>query len=129
MQNGGSLTIAGGSLGAGTVGGGTPGGGGGAGQGLGQTLFIQNGQSLTLAPTDEETLNIAGGVADQGAGGPLVVLGPGKVRHHSREHLQRRRPTSPAHSSLPPRPLPGPAQSSCTRAASSSSTQASRSPT
>lgn len=80
VQQGGALTIEGGSLGAGTVKGGA--GGGGNGQGLGSGIFIQGNQSVTLSTVSGQTLTVSGAITDQGGNGgtgTLVVAGPGMI--------------------------------------------------
>ncbi len=77
VQQGGSIALLSGTLGAGTVAGGSPGG-----SGLGSTMFLQGAQTLTLAPQPGQVLSIAGGIADQmGNGGTaaLLIAGNGTV--------------------------------------------------
>ncbi len=94
VQQGGTLLIEGGSLAAGTVKGGAGGKGvplqittfAGSGRAIGNGLFIQGNQAVTLAPAVGQTLTIAGVVADvNGSGGTgqgdgaLVIGGSGSV--------------------------------------------------
>ncbi len=88
VQQGGSLTIAGGSLGAGTVRGGAGGATyyshGGTGGAYGDAIFLQGNQSLTLAPATGQTETISGAIADMtgsggGGAGSLVMNGPGTL--------------------------------------------------
>ena len=77
VQQGGSISLLSGTLGAGSVAGGSPGA-----QGLGPTMFLQGAQTLTLAPQPGQVLSIAGGIADQrGNGGTaaLLIAGSGTV--------------------------------------------------
>ena len=93
VQQGGKLTIKGGSLGAGTVIGGTGGTGrtpetnnGKPGGAAGNTIFQQGNQAVTFAPDSGQTLTVEGGIADQdavggGAGAASVVVnGNGTVK-------------------------------------------------
>jgi hypothetical protein len=88
VQEGGSLTIAGGTLGAGAVSGGAGGGGegsGASGQGFGGGLFIQGQQVITFDPAAGQTVTIAGVIADQAEGysnslsGSLLMTGAGTL--------------------------------------------------
>jgi Ca2+-binding RTX toxin-like protein len=70
VQQGGILTIEGGTLADGTVTGGAGGGSivghdGADGSAYGSGLFIQGNQAVTLAPAAGQTLTIAGAIADQ----------------------------------------------------------------
>jgi autotransporter-associated beta strand protein len=78
VQSGGSLTIAGATLGSGTVQGGSGSNGGGNGLALGSALFQQGTASVTLAPALNETTAVSGSIADDGAGN-LVLSGQGTV--------------------------------------------------
>jgi autotransporter-associated beta strand protein len=70
VQQGATLTIAGGStLGAGTVAGGKGALDGLPGVGLGDGIFLQGNQSLTLAPAAGQTVTIGGRIADLNASG------------------------------------------------------------
>ena len=70
VQQGGSLTITGGSVSNGTALGGTGSTGAGNGQGLGGGLFGQGNDTITLAPVAGDTLSIADSIADgAGSGG------------------------------------------------------------
>jgi hypothetical protein len=84
VQQGGTLTIQGNAtLGAGTVTGGTTGTGpiagtgGTAGAGLGNGLFIQGNQSITLAPGAGRIVTINGVVADQSGSQSQLIAGQG----------------------------------------------------
>jgi autotransporter-associated beta strand protein len=93
VQQGGSLTIEGSSLGAGTLGAGTVAGGISArtgspvtGSAYGGGIFLQGNQSITLAPLSGQTLTIAGVIADMhgsnanySGSGSLVIDGAGTV--------------------------------------------------
>jgi Hint domain len=101
VQQGGSLTINGGSLAQGTVEGGGGGSGGndevngygyatdgGTGYGYGDGLFIEGTQSVTFAPGVNETVTISGVIADmtgsndpsgQTGSGSLIMDGPGEL--------------------------------------------------
>ena len=89
VQQGGSLTIEGGSLSGGSVGAGAGDGGnsipgnpiaGGNGSAYGSGIFIQGNQSLTLAPPADQTLTINDVIADQsGSGGAGSNAGAGSV--------------------------------------------------
>jgi hypothetical protein len=85
VQQGGSLTVDAGSLGAGTVQGGAAGTAyAGGGSGLGSGIFIQGNQGINFAPAVSTTLTIAGVIADQqssgGSGrGHLTIDGSGTV--------------------------------------------------
>ena len=87
VQQGGMLTIEDGNLGFGSVNGGhggfgSSGGGGGGGEGLGSSLFVQGNGAATLVPGSGQTIDIAGGIADQdgnGGSGILALDGPGTV--------------------------------------------------
>ncbi len=81
VQEGGVLTMAGGSMQAGAVKGGQPGGGtAGAGAALGSAAFIQGYGILYLAPPAGQTLTVTGAIADQaGAGLGASVQGSGTV--------------------------------------------------
>jgi autotransporter-associated beta strand protein len=90
VQEGGSLTIETGDLGAGTVGKGTGVGDSAAkdGAAYGGGVFLQGNQSLTLAPGSGQTLTISGVIADmtgskdasgQTGAGSLRVSGAGTV--------------------------------------------------
>ena len=63
VQQGGSLTIASGTLGSGTVSGGAS--FAGAGEGLGSSIFLQGTQTLTLTPSAGQTVTISGDIYDQ----------------------------------------------------------------
>ncbi len=82
VQQGGSLTIEGGSLTGGTV---TPGLGAGAagdGSAYGSGIFIQGNQSISFAPPTDQTLTINDVIADQsgsGGAGSVIVDGAGTV--------------------------------------------------
>ncbi|HKM62930.1 MAG TPA: choice-of-anchor tandem repeat GloVer-containing protein [Acidisphaera sp.] len=90
VQQGGTLSIMGGSLGAGIVAGGTASadGDGTAGQAVGSGLFIQGSQSVTLAALGGQTLDVAGVIADEAGSSPyysadagtLVIGGAGTVQ-------------------------------------------------
>ena len=70
VQQGGALTIAGGSLSGGAVSGGAGAGAGGQGSAFGAGLFVQGNDSLTFAPPSGQTLTISDVIADQsGSGG------------------------------------------------------------
>jgi large repetitive protein len=89
VQEGGSLTIAGGSLYGGSAQGGAPGPTGGAaygfatgGQGLGSGIFIQGNDTVTLSAISGQTLRVADVIADQGGNGgkgAVEIKGPGIV--------------------------------------------------
>lgn len=96
IQQGGALSIEGGSFTAGEVHGGAggasgplPGTGGASGAGLGSGLFLQGNQSVTLDPQSGQTLTIGDEITDQsnsggsgrnaGAGG-LVIAGAGVTK-------------------------------------------------
>ena len=89
VQQGGSLTIEGGSLSGGSVTGGAgAGNAGGNGSAYGSGIFIQGDQSITFAPPADQTMTINDVIADQsGSGGTgttagagaLIVNGPGTV--------------------------------------------------
>ena len=81
VQQGGTLTIQSGTLGAGFVNGGTAGGTvATAGSAFGSGLFIQGTQSVTLAPASGQTLTVAGVIADQtGSGGTGTLAGAGTL--------------------------------------------------
>ncbi|QOZ37283.1 hypothetical protein XH92_41830 [Bradyrhizobium sp. CCBAU 53421] len=92
VQQGGSLTIKGGSLsndsGFNAVGGGTNGIGQASGSGIGSGIFIQGNNNLSFTPGSGQTLTVANDIADQsgnggtganaGVGG-LVISGGGTV--------------------------------------------------
>ncbi|MGY3693799.1 hypothetical protein ACVIGA_003879 [Bradyrhizobium sp. USDA 3240] len=92
VQQGGSLTIKGGSLsndsGFNAVAGGTNGSGQASGSGIGSGIFIQGNSNLSFTPGSGQTLNVANDIADQsgnggtganaGVGG-LVISGGGTV--------------------------------------------------
>ena len=68
VEQGGTLTIVGGTLGAGQVSGGGAGGAGTPGKGFGTSIFIQGDQSVSIMNT-----TVSGGIADQaGSGGTGV---------------------------------------------------------
>jgi len=71
VQQGGSLTIAGGSLTGGTVAGGAGSGGGGSGAAFGDGIFVQGTDTLTFAPASGQTLSIGDVIAD-GAGSGIT---------------------------------------------------------
>ncbi len=89
VQQGGTLTIEGGSLGAGSVTGGAAGGtGAGAGRAYGSGIFIQGDQTITLAPPADQSLTISGVIADETGShdasgltglGAVVIDGAGTV--------------------------------------------------
>ena len=92
MQQGGSLVIEGGSLGAGTVtGGGTAGSNGHNGSAYGNGIFIQGNQSIDLSPDIFQEVTITGVIADmtgshdnvpapvKGGGGPPDESGAGAL--------------------------------------------------
>ena len=88
VQQGGSLTIEGGSLTAGTVTAGLGAGDAGNGSAYGGGIFIQGDQSITFAPPADQTLTIndviadqsgSGGAATNGGAGSVVVDGAGTV--------------------------------------------------
>ena len=84
VQQGGALTIEGGSLSGGTVAAGAGGGTSGAGQGYGSGIFIQGDQSVALAAAAGGTLAIDDTVTDAAAhggtgGGTLDLGGAGTV--------------------------------------------------
>ena len=88
VQQGGSLTIEGGSLSGGSVTGGAGAGNAGDGSAYGSGIFLQGDQSITLAPPANQTMTIDDVIADQsGSGGigttagtgALGVNGPGTV--------------------------------------------------
>jgi autotransporter-associated beta strand protein len=81
VQQGGSLTIEGGSLGVGTVQGGSGGGGGaGAGSTSGNGIFLQGTPTnFNISPLSGQTLTISGVLAQQNGSFSLVVDGPGTV--------------------------------------------------
>jgi autotransporter-associated beta strand protein/autotransporter passenger strand-loop-strand repeat protein len=86
VQQGGSLTIEGGSLGVGTVQAGSGYGLSASGEALGNGLFIQGSQNVTLSPLSGQTLTIAGVIADEDGSnasydykGSLIIDGPGTV--------------------------------------------------
>jgi hypothetical protein len=80
VEQGGTLVIQAGSLGAGTVTGGLNGAGAASGSAFGSGLFIQGTQSVTFAPGSGQTLTIAGVIADQtGSGGTGSNAGTGSV--------------------------------------------------
>jgi hypothetical protein len=92
VQQGGTITIAGGSLAGGSAAGGTGGNGQHtgpmAGTGFGSGIFIQGNQTISFAPAAGETLTIGDVIADQtgsggggnnaGSGG-ILVSGGGRV--------------------------------------------------
>ena len=70
VQQGGSLTIEGGSLSGGKVQGGHSLSDGGSGQALGSGIFVQGNYTLSLAPPSGQTLTIGDVIADEsGSGG------------------------------------------------------------
>jgi large repetitive protein len=84
VQQGGVLTIEGGTLGAGSVSGGPSssapfGHGSGAGLGLGSGIFLQGNQSIAIAAATGQTTTVAGVIADEagsgGSGDGSVVIG------------------------------------------------------
>ncbi|HEV2364217.1 MAG TPA: hypothetical protein VGS12_08485 [Caulobacteraceae bacterium] len=82
VQQGGSLTIAGGSISGGSVAGGA---GASAGLGLGAGVFLQGTNTLTLAPGAGQTLTISDPIADEaGSGGAnasqVVLNGAGTLK-------------------------------------------------
>jgi hypothetical protein len=80
VQQGGSLTIEGGSLSGGQVAGGTGAGSAGGGAGFGRGIFIQGNQSITLAPPSGQTLAVGDIIVDQtGRGGTGSNAGAGTV--------------------------------------------------
>ncbi len=88
VQQGGSLTIIGGSLASGTVTGGAAYGQAQSGSAFGNGMFLQGNEEITLAATLGQTLTISGVIADQtGSGGTgsnagagtLALAGPGTV--------------------------------------------------
>ncbi len=80
VQQGGSLTIEGGSLSGGTATGGTGGGNAGSGQGLGGGIFIQGNQTIDFAPAGGQTVTISDVIADQtGSGGAGSKGGVGNI--------------------------------------------------
>jgi hypothetical protein len=91
VEQGGSLTIEGGSLSGGAVAGGAAGGAGGggmsasAGKAYGSGIFLQGVQTQTLAPASGQTLTISDVISDEigasevGDTGGLVVDGAGTV--------------------------------------------------
>ena len=80
VQQGGSLTIEGGSLTGGTVTGGAGAGNAGDGSALGSGIFLQGDQSITLAPPANQTMNIDDVIADQsGSGGIETTAGTGAL--------------------------------------------------
>ena len=84
VQQGGSLTIKGGSLsndsGFNAVAGGTDGSGQASGSGLGSGIFIQGNNTLSFAPVSGQTLTVANDIADQsGNGGTGANAGTGSV--------------------------------------------------
>src|SRR5580658_189725 len=85
VQQGGSLTILAGSLNVGTVQAGAAGStAASAGQALGNDLFIQGGDTVTLAPLVGQTETLAGQITDTAANGgtgsgSLLVDGAGTV--------------------------------------------------
>jgi autotransporter-associated beta strand protein len=79
VQQGGSLTIEGGSLSAGTVRGGSGGLGAGGGSAFGNGIFIQGSQNLTISPLSGQTLTISGFIYQENGSYSLVVDGPGTV--------------------------------------------------
>jgi autotransporter-associated beta strand protein len=85
VQEGGSLTIEGGSLSGGAVAGGAAGGSGaGAGSAYGSGIFLEGSQAQILAPASGQTLTIDDVIADQsGSGGTgtagLAIDGAGTV--------------------------------------------------
>ena len=78
VEQGGWLTITGGSLSGNTVAGGAGTGGAGNGLALGSGIFMQGTNSLTLAPLLGQTLTVGDVIADEagsgGAGSTQVVL-------------------------------------------------------
>ncbi len=87
VQQGGSLTIEGGSLSGGSVTGGAGTGvtgfgslKGGNGSAYGSGIFIQGNQSITFAPPADQTLTIDDVIADQsGSGGTDANAGAGAL--------------------------------------------------
>ncbi len=88
VQQGGTLTIADGSLAAGTVAAGAGADGSNPGQAFGNGLFVQGYQTVTLAPSSHQLLTISGVIADQigsNSNGPtygrgaLLLKGAGTV--------------------------------------------------
>ncbi len=80
VQEGGLLTVLGGSLGSGDVTAGAGADGGQNGQAYGSTLFIQGDQSVTLAAPTGATLSITGTIADEsGSGGGTANPGAGTL--------------------------------------------------
>jgi hypothetical protein len=85
VQQGGSLTIEGGSLNGAAVTGGAGAGGGANGQAYGSGIFLQGSQTQTLAPGTGQILVISDAIADQngalgnGGAGALVIDGAGTV--------------------------------------------------
>jgi hypothetical protein len=85
VQQGGSLTINGGSLSGGTATGGTGSGGGANGAAYGSGIFFQGNNQLTFAPTAAQTISIGNVIADtQGAAAvagqvSLLLNGAGTV--------------------------------------------------
>jgi hypothetical protein len=85
VQQGGTLTIRSGSLGAGTVTGGLNGAGAASGSAFGSGVFIQGNQAVAFAPASGSSLTIDGVIADQtgsaGSGGAasLILNGAGTV--------------------------------------------------
>jgi hypothetical protein len=69
VQQGGALTIAGGSVSGGMVSGGLGAGGGGQGSALGSGIFVQGTGALVFAPTSGQTLTLSDAIADQGGPG------------------------------------------------------------
>jgi len=74
VQQGGTLTIEGGTLGLGAVSGGA---GATTGAGLGTAMFLQGDQTQTLQAAAGQTLTIAGGIADETGSDPTMQAGDG----------------------------------------------------
>ena len=82
VQQGGSLTVEGGSLSGGFVQGGATGGSlaGGNGEGLGSGIFLQGNEAITLSPPVGQTQTISDVITDQtGSGGSGANAGAGSV--------------------------------------------------
>lgn len=86
VQQGASLTVIGGTLGAGTATGGLAAGGWygadgpGNGEGLGGAIFLQGNQTISLAAPDGQTLTVSADIADQsGSSGTGSEAGAGGI--------------------------------------------------
>ncbi|WP_213737477.1 autotransporter-associated beta strand repeat-containing protein [Bradyrhizobium sp. dw_411] len=80
VEQGGSLTIAGGSLSGNGVSGGAGVSGGQSGAGFGSGIFIQGNETIILAPAAGDTLTVANGITDQsGSGGTGANAGVGNI--------------------------------------------------